>query len=114
DSLLLAAGELGRPRAALVSEADTVEELVGPRQALSPGDAAQAERQRDELACGELGGERERVVLVGVAERARSVRGEPAGPDPCRRPGRGRRTGDRAPRECGAASSSRSRSDRGR
>src|SRR5207244_504759 len=83
DSLLFAAGELGRSRAALVSEADTVEELVGPRQALSPGNAAQAERQRDELACGELGGERERVVLVGVAERARSVRGEPAGREPC-------------------------------
>ena len=42
---------------------------------LAPGalDAEQREPERDELARGELGCERARVVLVGVAERARAV-----------------------------------------
>src|SRR5207237_32287 len=78
DALLLAPRKLSWSRAAPVGEPDALEELVG---ACEPGrrrNAAQTERQRDELASGELGCERARVVLVGVADRRRAERRAPA------------------------------------
>ena len=74
DALLLAARELGRMARALLCEADPLEQLVGPPQALARRGAAQAELQGDELARAQLGCERTRIVLIRVAEECRAVR----------------------------------------
>ena len=54
-ALLLAAGELVRPRVALRLEADALEQLVGPAAALAARRALQPESEPDELARGQLG-----------------------------------------------------------
>ncbi len=77
DALLLAAGELGRLPVPLLCQADAIEELVGPPQPIRPRRSVQAELERHELACTELGRERACIVLVGVAEERRAVRREP-------------------------------------
>ena len=78
DSLLLAARQLGRVARALLCEADPLEQLVGPPQALARRGAAQAELQCDELARAQLGRERARIVLIRVAEEGRAVRRQAA------------------------------------
>ena len=69
DTLLLSAGELAGTRVAPVEQADAVEQLVGRALALVRGKPEQAEPEADLLPRRELGRERARVVLVGVAER---------------------------------------------
>ena len=97
DALLLAAGELGRPRVAAVAEADPREQLVGAVESLPALHAGKRGLERDELPGAEVRVERAPVVLLDVAEHARAVpgplpaalRGEVAAEHvegPCRRP----------------------------
>ncbi len=78
DPLLLAAGELTRAPRALLGEADAFEQFVGAPQALGARCAPEPELHGDQIARGELGRERARVVLVGVAEERGPVACEPA------------------------------------
>ena len=73
DALLLAARQLARFAAALVGEADALEQLVCAARALGPRVPCRPELQRHELLRGQLGRERAAVVLVGVAEQRRAV-----------------------------------------
>src|SRR5439155_15190791 len=81
DALLLAAGELERPRILAFREADALEELVRPLEPAASRLAEQGELKRDELARGELGSERPRVVLVDIAEHSGAVLAKRASAD---------------------------------
>src|SRR6185295_12949520 len=72
DALLLSARELTGMRIAAALQADPREELVRTRLAPRTGLAGEAELHADELACGQLAGQCSPVVLVGVADRART------------------------------------------
>ena len=65
-------------RVPLVEKPDALEQAVGDARAQGCGGAEQAEPEPDELARVELRSERARVVLVGVAQRARAVLDERA------------------------------------
>ena len=73
DALLLAPGQLARPRLSLLPESDAFEQRFGLRRCLPRPCAPQLERQRDQLANRQLGRERSLVVLVDVAEDPRAL-----------------------------------------
>ena len=57
---------------AAIPQADALEQLARPRVATFSGLAGEPELHADELARGQLSGERAPVVLVGIADRARA------------------------------------------
>jgi hypothetical protein len=68
DALLFASRQLGRVPVAFRREADALEQLVGAIEPVGARRAAQTQLERDQLAGTQLGRERARVMLVGVAE----------------------------------------------
>ena len=119
DPLLLAARELAGGRLSpLVREAHALEQLVGAPVASRPVGARKPELQPDELARRKVGVERARVVLLHVAQLPRPVLREPAAaqlPDLLPEDGDDARRGIvRDPERMRAASTSPSRSARGR
>ena len=73
DPLLLAARELRGASARAVEQLDALEQLLRALLTLHALDAAQAERQRDQLQCGQVVRQRAPVVLVRVADDAGAV-----------------------------------------
>ena len=78
DPLLLAARELGRKCVASVCETDAFEELIRSGMPFRAGRSQQRGLKRDEIAGAQLRCERERIVLVDVAEHSRAIVAEPS------------------------------------
>jgi hypothetical protein len=76
DALLLAAGELGRPRAPFVGKPDALEQLVGPPLSLVARRPREAQLDAHELPRGQVGVERARVVLLHVTGCPGAVLGQ--------------------------------------